>query len=106
MENLYFYATVKFHVVLAILALIICVVMFIRKKKYHHLVLALALPATLLVYTTKTQTGFSFVGLTVAVAMVAAVVLEYTVDKDKETPETLTENPETPSGDADEQKEV
>ncbi|HAJ98083.1 MAG TPA: hypothetical protein DCO72_10155 [Ruminococcus sp.] len=105
MENLYFYATVKFHVILSILAFIICLVMFVRKKKYYHLVLAFALPATLLVYATKTQAGFSVVGLTVAVAMVGAVILEYTVDKDKETPKELTENPEDSSEMPDQQKE-
>ena len=99
MENLYFYATIRFHVVLSILA-------------FHHLsgvcssekeilsfgACVCTLPATLLVYATKTQVGFSVVGLTVAVAMVGAVVLEYTVDKDKETPKELTENSDDSTG--------
>jgi len=107
MENLYFYATIKFHVVLAILAFIICVVQFIRKKQYYHLVLAVALPSTLLVYHTQTQMGFSVVGLTVAVSMVLAVVLEYTVDKEKEEPKEVTENPDDSAETltTDEQKE-
>ena len=106
MENLYFYATIKFHVVLSILAFVICLIMFIRKKKYYHLVLALALPASLLVYATKTQAGFSVVGLTVAIAMIGAVVLEYTVDRDKESSKELTEHSDNVPPTQDEQKEA
>lgn len=83
MENSFFPMDMKWHIILALLALLVFGMQFIRYRKSHHLVLAIALPCTLLPYLSENQTFFYTVGVFEGVAMILALILSQTVDRDK-----------------------
>ncbi|MBR3630888.1 MAG: hypothetical protein IKN55_10545 [Oscillospiraceae bacterium] len=84
MENMYFPIRIELHIVLALLAFLVFGLQFIRFHKSHHLVLAIALPCTLLPYLSQNKTLFYAVGIAELIALVGACVLANTVDRDKE----------------------
>ncbi len=83
MDNSFFPMDMKWHIILALLALLVFGMQFIRYRKSHHLVLAIALPCTLLPYLSESQTFFYTVGAFEGVALLAAFILSQTVDRDK-----------------------
>lgn len=84
MDNSFFPISMTMHIFLALLAFLVFGMQFIRFRKSHHLVLAIALPCTLLPYLSDNQTFFYMVGVFEAVALILAAVLSQTVDRDKE----------------------
>lgn len=105
MDNSYFPIRFEVHMVLALLALLVFGLQFIRFRKSHHLILAVALPCTLLPYLSDNKTFFYAVGIAEAMALVLAFILSQTLDRDKTAPETMPPE-ETASADAAEETEV
>ena len=87
MDNSFFPISMTLHIILALLALLVFGMQFIRFRKSHHLVLAIALPCTLLPYLSGNQTFFYLIGVFEGVALILAAVLSQTVDCDKEPAE-------------------
>ena len=83
MDNSFFPMDMKWHIILALLALLVFGMQFIRYRKAHHLVLAIALPCTLLPYLSESQTFFYTVGAFEGAALLLAFILAHTVDRDK-----------------------
>ena len=75
MDNSFFPIRFEMHIVLALLALLVFGMQFIRYRRPHHLILALALPCTLLPYLSDSQQFFYAVGIGEAVALIVAFVL-------------------------------
>ena len=90
MDNSYFPIRFEVHMVLALLALLVFGMQFIRFRKSHHLILAIALPCTLLPYLTDDKTFFYAIGVAEAAALVLAFILSQTLDRDKTAPEPET----------------
>lgn len=82
----YFPISVKLHIILALLAFLVFGLQFIRFRKSHHLILAIALPCTLLPYLSPDKTLFYAVGVGEAMALVLALLFSQTIDRDKEVP--------------------
>lgn len=89
MSNSYFPIRLGVHLLLALLALLVFGMQFIRFRKSHHLILAIALPCTLLPYLSDSTTFFYTVGVAEFAALIASFILSNTVDRDK--PEQITE---------------
>ncbi len=83
MDNSFFPISLTMHIILALLALLVFGMQFIRFRKTHHLVLAIALPCTLLPYLSDNQTFFYTVGVFEGVALLLAAILAQTLDRDK-----------------------
>lgn len=81
MDNSYFPIKLGVHVVLALLALLVFGMQFIRFRKSHHLILAIALPCTLLPYLSDHKTFFYAVGIGETAALLLALILSQTIDK-------------------------
>lgn len=84
MDNSYFPISFKLHIILALLALLVFGLQFLRFRKSHHLILAIALPCTLLPYLSDNKTLFYAVGVGEAMALVLALLFSQTIDRDKE----------------------
>lgn len=84
MDNSFFPISMTMHIILALLALLVFGMQFIRYRKSHHLILAIALPCTLLPYLTDNQTFFYTIGVFEGVALILAAILSQTIDRDKE----------------------
>lgn len=83
MDNSFFPISMPLHIILALLALLVFGMQFIRYRKSHHLILAIALPCTLLPYLSDNQTFFYMVGVFEGAALILSVILSQTVDRDK-----------------------
>ena len=83
MSNSYFPIRLGVHLLLALLALLVFGMQFIRFRKSHYLVLAIALPCTLLPYLSDSTPFFYTVGVAEFVALIASFILSNTVDRDK-----------------------
>ena len=83
MENSFYPIHFGMHIILALLALLVFGLQFLRFRKIHHLILAIALPCTLLPYVAPSQTFFYGVGIAELAALVVSFVLAETVDRDK-----------------------
>lgn len=84
MDNSFFPISMTMHIILALLALLVFGMQFIRYRKSHHLILAIALPCTLLPYLSDNQTFFYTVGVFEGVSLLLAAILSQTVDREKE----------------------
>lgn len=104
MENTLFPIKMEMHIIFAVVATLIFIVQFIRLRKKYHLVLAAAIPATLLAYVIDSRAFFYGLGIAEAAALIAALVLCKTIDRDPPEPETTPENPEA-AADAEAQPE-
>ena len=98
MDNSFFPISFTLHIVLALLALLVFGIQFIRFRKGHHLVLAIALPCTLLPYLSDNQLFFYMVGVFEGAALLLAAILSQTLDRDKST--EAAEKAETTEEDA------
>ncbi len=85
------------HIVLGMLALLVFGLQFIRYRKSHHLVLAIALPCTLLPYLVNSINFFYGIGVAEFAALILSLILSLTVDRKKNpepAPQTETEQEE------------
>ena len=94
MENSFYPIHFGMHIILALLALLVFGLQFLRFRKIHHLILAIALPCTLLPYVAPSQTFFYGVGIAELAALVVSFVLAQTVDRDKGDDEEDAEDAE------------
>ena len=83
MDNSLFPIRMGMHIFLGMLALLVFGLQFIRYRKSHHLVLAIALPCTLLPYLTDNINFFYGVGVAEFIALILSFILSVTVDKNK-----------------------
>ena len=90
MDNSLFPIHMGMHIVLGMLALLVFGLQFIRYRKSHHLVMAIALPCTLLPYLVNNMKFFYALGVAEFIALILAFVLSVTVDKNK-NPEPASE---------------
>ena len=82
-DNSLFPIHMGMHIVLGMLALLVFGLQFIRYRKSHHLVMAIALPCTLLPYLVDSMSFFYGLGVVEFIALILAFVLSVTVDKNK-----------------------
>lgn len=103
MDNSFFPISLTLHIILALLALLVFGMQFIRYRKSHHLVLAIALPCTLLPYLSDNQTFFYIIGVFEFAALILSAILSHTVDRDpeEETAEAEKETAEENSAEED-----
>ena len=94
MDNSFFPISIKWHIILALLALLVFGSQFIRYRKSHHLILAIALPCTLLPYLSESQTFFYTVGVFEGVALLLSLVLSQTIDREKSDTEEKKKRPD------------
>ncbi|MBE6862487.1 MAG: hypothetical protein E7497_06280 [Ruminococcus sp.] len=83
------------HIVFAILALVFFVFQFTREKKPYQLIMAIAVPFSLVLWLSESQTLFYAVGIIEAVLLFAALITSIIFrDKssDKENAEKNTDN--------------
>lgn len=97
MDNSLFPIHMGMHIVLGLLALLVFGLQFIRYRKSHHLVMAIALPCTLLPYLVDSMSFFYALGVVEFIALIAAFVLSVTVDRNK-NPEPLPEQEDSEQG--------
>ena len=71
------------QIILSLLSFLVFWMQFIRYRKSHHLVLAIALPCTLLPYLIHSMSFFYGLGVVEFAAMILSCVLAFTVDKNK-----------------------
>ena len=91
MDTSYFPIRIELHIVLALLAFLVFGLQFIRYHKSHHLILAIALPCTLVPYVFDSKTVFFAVGIGEIVALALALILSQTLDKEKEPVKEIEE---------------
>ena len=96
MDNSFFPITLPLHIILAMLALLVFGMQFIRYRKSHHLILAIALPCTLLPYLSDNQTFFYMIGVFEGAALILSVILSHTIDRDKNADGEKKASSETP----------
>ena len=85
MDNALFPIHIEMHIVLGLLAFLVFGLQFIRYRKSHHLILAIAMPCTLLPYLTDNMSFFYGIGVAEFVALILSVILSLTVDRNKNT---------------------
>ena len=83
MDNSLFPIHMGMHIFLGMLALLVFGLQFIRYRKSHHLVMAIALPCTLLPYLVDSMNFFYALGVAEFIALILAFVLSVTVDRNK-----------------------
>lgn len=92
--NSLFPIEMKFHVFLALLAFLVFGIQFVRYRKSHYLLLAIAFPCTLLPYLDQSNMSLFYgVGVFEFIAFIASAILSVTIDKDKQ-PVKISENPD------------
>ena len=94
MDNSLFPIRMGMHIFLGMLALLVFGLQFIRYRKSHHLVLAIALPCTLLPYLTDNINFFYGVGVAEFAALILSFILSITVDRNKNTEPAESEQEE------------
>ena len=88
MDSSFFPIPLHVHIILALLAVLVFGMQFIRYHKICYLVLGIALPCTLLPYLTDSQTFFYGIGVFELAALLLAFILSKTVDRQKVSPVT------------------
>ena len=90
--NSLFPIEMKFHVFLALLAILVFGIQFVRYRKSHYLLLAIAFPCTLLPYLDQSNLSLFYgVGVFEFIAFAISAILSVTIDKDKQ-PVKISEN--------------
>ncbi len=96
MENSLFPIEIGIHIAFALVSLIVFGLQYLRFRKKYHLVLAIAIPLSLLPYLAEdNMTLFYAVGAIDALALIAALVLSKTIDKDPAPTEEIPAPEET-----------
>ncbi len=107
MENSLFPIKLGVHIVFALAALLVFGIQFIRFRKKYHLVLAIAIPLTLLPYLAENNMSLFYgVGVFEAAALIASLILAKTVDRDKSAVSSGKEETEQEKEEAAEQEAV
>ncbi len=91
MENTLFPISMEMHIGFALLALFVFGLQFIRLRKKYYLVLAIAIPCSLLAYVIEGMTFFYALGIAEGAALLLALILAKTVDRDRTPKETQPE---------------
>ncbi len=94
MENQLFPIEMKVHMIFAIVSFLVFGMQFIRYHKKYHLLLAVAVPCSLLPYVIEGTGFFYAVGIAEMILLVIAFILAKTVDRDKK-PQTDSDAAET-----------
>ena len=79
------------HLVFAILALVFFVFQFAREKKPYQMIMAIAVPFSLILSISDNRTLFYIVGIVEAILLLAALITSF-IFKDKSVPEEKNEN--------------
>lgn len=82
-DNSLFPIRMGMHIFLGLLALLIFGLQFIRYRKWHHLILAIAMPCTLLPYLINSMDFFYGLGTAEFAALILSFILAVTVDRKK-----------------------
>lgn len=96
-DNSLFPIRMGMHIFLGLLALLVFGLQFIRYRKWHHLVMAIAMPSTLLPYLVNSMDFFYGLGIAEFGALILSCILTVTVDKTNE-PEPEPEAREEENG--------
>ncbi len=92
MENSLFPIKLGIHIIFALASLLVFGIQFLRYRKKYHLVLAIAIPLTLLPYLAEDNMALFYgVGAVDAIALIGALILAQTVDRDPEEEEAAEE---------------
>ncbi len=83
MENTLFPISMEMHIGFALIALLVFGLQFIRLRKKYYLLLAIAIPCSLLAYVIDNTTFFYALGIAEAIVLLIAFILAKTVDRDK-----------------------
>ncbi|MDE5885052.1 MAG: hypothetical protein K2H29_08285 [Oscillospiraceae bacterium] len=84
--NSLFPIEMNFHIILAVIALIVFIIQFVRYRKSHYLLLAVAFPCSLLPYLNQENLMlFHGVGIFEFTALILSAILSVTIDKDKQS---------------------
>lgn len=87
--NALFPIQLNLHVILALLAILVFGMQFIRFRKKHHFIMAIAFPCTLLPYLAPDNTTLFYgVGIFELIAFLLSFILSVTVDKEKKPVKT------------------
>ncbi len=79
------------HIALALLSLLVFGLQFIRYRKSHHLIFAIAVPCTLLLYVWDNPVFFYSLGVGEAVAIILALIFAVTIDRNKDSVQDETD---------------
>lgn len=93
-DNSLFPIGMGMHIFLGMLALLVFGLQFIRYRKIHYLILAIALPCTLLPYLVNSMDFFYGLGVVEFLAVISAGILAITVDREKEPAHAKAEQAE------------
>ncbi|MGN0620761.1 MAG: hypothetical protein ACI4I9_02735 [Porcipelethomonas sp.] len=88
------------HLIFCLIAFAVFLLQFIRVRRIYQLIVAVAVPATLLIYLSESRTWFYAVGIAEAVFLIAAVV-SAVLEKKNKPEEAETENKADDSGEAE-----
>jgi hypothetical protein len=91
MINTLYPIELKMHIILVLLAVLVFGLQFIRLRKKYYLVLAVAMPLSLLPYLVDSDAFFYGIGIVEALALIGALVLAKAVDRDPKEPEQPAE---------------
>jgi hypothetical protein len=75
------------HLVFALIAFAVFMFQFWRLKRPYQIIMALAVPATLLLYISDSKAWFYTIGVIEAVLIVAAIVSAFICRKGRKNPE-------------------
>ncbi|MEE5993378.1 MAG: hypothetical protein V3G42_09070 [Oscillospiraceae bacterium] len=87
-----FLPNIFIQIVLSLLCFLVFGLQFIRYRKSHHLILAIAVPCTLFLYLWDNPGFFYSMGVAEAIALVLALIFANTIDRDKKTKQDEEEN--------------
>lgn len=103
--NSLFPIQMEFHVFLALLAIVVFGIQFVRYRKLHYLLLAIAFPCTLLPYLDQSNMSLFYgVGVFEFIVFIISAVLSVTVDKDRQ-PAEISGNPDQNDPEQDSEEE-
>lgn len=77
MENPIFPIALNKHIIFCVIAVVFFLFQYIRQKNRYQLALAIAIPATLLVYVSDNKTWFSAIGIFELVMLILSAVLYF-----------------------------
>lgn len=76
-----------FHIIFSVLGALIFLIQYVRKKYAYQLLMAFAIPSTLLVYFCKTETTFMILGIEELVILLLVIIFIFRAKKIEEKKE-------------------
>ena len=80
------------QIMLVLICFLVFGLQFIRYRKSHHLILAIAVPCTLLLYLWDNPVFFYSMGVAEATAVILALIFANTIDRDRKSVSDDEEN--------------